>query len=153
MCSGLTSPPVAQSEFVLSWHQIQYSVPPPPSYARAPDADQGPTTTVVASEEDAEEDLEEKRKIILNGVSGFASSGRLTAILGPSGSGKTSLINVLAGRVPPTKDARLEGDVRFNDQTVDTDMYSGRIGYVEQEDALFAFSSAVETLMFAAQLR
>ena len=38
-------------------------------------------------------------KRILNGVSGHAAAGRLTAIMGPSGGGKTTLCNALAGEV------------------------------------------------------
>ena len=37
------------------------------------------------------------RRAILDGVSGTALAGRMTALMGPSGSGKTSLINAVAG--------------------------------------------------------
>ena len=37
-------------------------------------------------------------KIILNGVSGYFDSGKVTAIMGPSGGGKSSLLGCICGR-------------------------------------------------------
>jgi ABC-type multidrug transport system ATPase subunit len=91
-----------------------------------------------------------KQKVILDGVSGRHENG-LLAIMGPSGSGKTSLLNVLAGRVPRSKHARLEGEVLVNGQPrTDMNRFSA---YVEQDEALFAFSTVRETLAFTARLR
>ena len=38
-----------------------------------------------------------KDKIILNGVSGYFDSGKVTAIMGPSGGGKSSLLGCICG--------------------------------------------------------
>ena len=38
-----------------------------------------------------------KKKVLLNGVSGIARPGTMTALMGPSGAGKTTLLDVLAG--------------------------------------------------------
>lgn len=40
-----------------------------------------------------------KTKVLVEGMTGYAHRGEMTAILGPSGSGKTSLTNVLTGRI------------------------------------------------------
>ena len=91
-------------------------------------------------------------KQILRGVSGNVAPKQLLAIMGPSGSGKTSLLNVLAGRTLRAKNALLEGSVTVNGERIGSSMH--RISaYVEQDEALYAFSTVRETLMFAAQLR
>ena len=40
-------------------------------------------------------------KVVLQGVSGYAKPGTLTAILGASGAGKTSLVRVILRLHPP----------------------------------------------------
>jgi ABC-type multidrug transport system ATPase subunit len=94
------------------------------------------------------------RKILL-GAAGSAEPGQLVALLGPSGSGKTSLLNALAGRMPISKGASLVGDIRLNNVPLSQlpCPLADLIGYVEQEDALFALSTVRETLDFGAQLR
>ena len=58
-----------------------------------------------------------KEKKVLQGVSGHLAPASLLAIMGPSGSGKTSLLNVLAGRVPCTQHAKLQGKVFVNGES------------------------------------
>ena len=47
----------------------------------------------------------EKLDILKSGLSGSFSRSKLSAIMGPSGAGKTSLLNILSGRIAPTKGA------------------------------------------------
>lgn len=39
------------------------------------------------------------RKLILNGLTGYAQPGKLLAIMGPSGCGKSTLLDALAGMI------------------------------------------------------
>lgn len=55
----------------------------------------------------------DKKKNVLNGMSGELASGKLYAILGPSGSGKTTLLSLLGGLDVPTK-----GTVLFNGEDI-----------------------------------
>ncbi len=55
----------------------------------------------------------DKKRNVLNGMSGELVSGKLYAILGPSGSGKTTLLSLLGGLDVPTK-----GTVLFNGEDI-----------------------------------
>lgn len=39
----------------------------------------------------------QKRRLLLDGLTGYAEPGRIMAIMGPSGSGKSTLLDSLAG--------------------------------------------------------
>ena len=93
-----------------------------------------------------------KEKQVLEGVSGKLPPASLLAIMGPSGSGKSSLLNVLAGRVPITKKAKLSGTVKVNGESAVGKMRR-LAAYCEQDEALFALSTVRETFAFAARLR
>jgi len=95
--------------------------------------------------------LPAKKKTILNGVSGKAPSGQISAIMGPSGSGKTSLLNVLACRIQDEKNIDLKGKVLVNNKIRNEKTFTSFIGYVEQQDSLFPFLSVKETLSLAAK--
>ncbi|KAI7845221.1 hypothetical protein COHA_001265 [Chlorella ohadii] len=53
-----------------------------------------------------------QKRLLLNGISGGATPGRLTAIMGPSGSGKTTLLSALAGQMPFSKNIHLQLTVK-----------------------------------------
>ncbi|PXF46733.1 ABC transporter G family member 7 [Gracilariopsis chorda] len=91
-----------------------------------------------------------KEKIILEGVSGVATPGRVLAILGPSGSGKTTLLNTLAGRLPASSKIHLFGHVTRNGVPVDHD--DQPVAYVTQDDLFFSQLTVRETLHIAAQM-
>ncbi|KAJ3702418.1 hypothetical protein LUZ61_006123 [Rhynchospora tenuis] len=87
-------------------------------------------------------------KYILNGISGFASPGEVVAMMGPSGCGKTSLLSILGGRI---SNNAVEGSVTYNDETYNKSL-KRRIGFVTQDDVLFAHLTVRETLTYAALL-
>lgn len=91
-------------------------------------------------------------KSILSGVSGVASSGRLTAIMGPSGAGKTSLLNALAQQVPYSKSLSLHGELLIGGSS-HREVNSLHQAYVQQDDLFYSMLTVRETLKMAAHLR
>mmetsp|Transcript_8214 Transcript_8214/g.14078 ORF Transcript_8214/g.14078 Transcript_8214/m.14078 type:complete len:703 (-) Transcript_8214:560-2668(-) len=89
-----------------------------------------------------------KEREVLHSVSGVCEPGCLFALMGPSGSGKSSLLSVLGGR----STARTTGDILFNGQPM-TKAIKRSLGFVTQDDLLFAELTTFETLYFAAMLR
>eukprot|EP00667_Euglena_gracilis_P000344 EG_transcript_344 len=87
---------------------------------------------------------------LLNGVSGFARPGTMTALMGSSGAGKTTLLDVLAGR---KNTGRVEGDILLNGQKADPVTFSRVSGYVEQMDIHSPSATVAEALCFSAFLR
>jgi ABC-type multidrug transport system ATPase subunit len=90
-------------------------------------------------------------KLVLDNLSGTLEVGDFLAILGPSGSGKTSLLNVLAGRVRSGGGVDLHGEVIIRGHSISSSRSSQLIGYVTQEDHLFAHLTVRETLLLAAK--
>ncbi|KAJ1627645.1 P-loop containing nucleoside triphosphate hydrolase protein [Pavlovales sp. CCMP2436] len=92
-----------------------------------------------------------KPRLLLDGVSGAARKGQLTAIMGPSGSGKTLMLNSLCGQVRQTAGLNLEGRLRVNGQeSCPSDL---QLAYVKQEDSFYSEMTVRETLTFHAKLR
>ncbi|KAJ8906374.1 hypothetical protein NDN08_002867 [Rhodosorus marinus] len=90
-----------------------------------------------------------QRKDILNGITGFSRTGEVLAIMGPSGGGKTSLLNILAGRMY-SKDVQgytSYGGEEYSKKT------RRQLGFVTQEDLMFANLTVMESLMCTANLR
>lgn len=71
------------------------------------------------------------------------------AIIGPSGSGKTSLINILANRIITKTYC---GEVKLKGKQLGP-WIKPYLGYVQQEDTLYATDTARETLQFTADLK
>ncbi|XP_042377391.1 ABC transporter G family member 22-like isoform X1 [Zingiber officinale] len=88
-------------------------------------------------------------KDILQGITGSARPGELLAVMGPSGSGKTTLLSLLGGR---TTANIVQGSITYNDEPYSKSL-KGRIGFVTQDDVLFAHLTVRETLTYAALLR
>ncbi|KAL5069516.1 hypothetical protein RYX36_020403 [Vicia faba] len=85
---------------------------------------------------------------VLNGVTGIARPGELTAMLGPSGSGKTTLLTALAGRLT----GKVTGTITYNGNS-DSSCMKRKIGFVSQDDVVYPHLTVLETLTYTALLR
>ncbi|GBG59386.1 hypothetical protein CBR_g38412 [Chara braunii] len=92
------------------------------------------------------------QKELLKNVSGEARSGEILAIVGPSGAGKSALLDALAGRIAASASS-LEGLILVNGRPMDSKQLRKLSAYVAQDDALFAYLTVKETLLFSARLR
>lgn len=90
----------------------------------------------------------EIQKEILHGVTGSVVPGETLAIMGPSGSGKTTLLNLLGGR----NLHGITGQSTYNDLPYNKTL-KRRMGFVTQDDVLYAHLTVRETLVYAALLR
>ncbi|CAI8617927.1 unnamed protein product [Vicia faba] len=90
-----------------------------------------------------------KRKPILEGLTGYAQPGRLLAIMGPSGSGKSTLLDALAGRL--SSNIKHTGKILINGHK--QALAYGISGYVTQDEAMLSTLTAGETLYYSAQLQ
>lgn len=87
---------------------------------------------------------------LLDGISGYAKPGTLTALMGSTGAGKTTLMDVLAGRKTA---GTMEGEININGYPKEQKSFRRIMGYVEQIDSHSAFATVRETLRFSASLR
>jgi molybdate transport system ATP-binding protein len=69
----------------------------------------------------------------------FASEGRVTGLFGASGAGKTSLVNMIAGLLPPDRGVIVVGAETLDDtaKKLHVPAHRRRIGYVFQDARLF----------------
>ncbi|KAE9173099.1 hypothetical protein PF005_g26420 [Phytophthora fragariae] len=91
------------------------------------------------------------RKEILKNMSGRLAPGKITLLLGQPGSGKSALMKVLSGRFPMAKNITMEGDISFNNVSLEqiSDKLPQFVSYVEQREKLFPTITVKETLEFA----
>ncbi|TMW65968.1 hypothetical protein Poli38472_003733 [Pythium oligandrum] len=91
------------------------------------------------------------QKPILHEISGVFRPGTMTLVLGQPGSGKSSLLKVLSGRFPVTKNTSLQGSVTYNG--VHQGMLNGLlpqfVAYVTQDDKHLSLLTVKETLEYA----
>ena len=78
----------------------------------------------------------------------FTSEGGVTALFGASGTGKTSIINMIAGLLPPDRgEIALDGETLFDARArVNVPAWQRRIGVVFQEGRLFPHLSVKHNL-------
>ncbi|WP_226389030.1 ABC transporter ATP-binding protein [Penaeicola halotolerans] len=74
-------------------------------------------------------------KKVLNNVVLTLLKNHTYAFIGKSGAGKTTLINLIAGLIPPTKGSISIDEIPF--ETLDKSAYQDRIGYITQESVIF----------------
>ena len=91
---------------------------------------------------------------VLTAARGYARSGSgdaegrgLVALMGPSGSGKSTLLTLLAGH-----EFAAEGTLKLNGHAYD-ETTSASVGFVPQQDRLFASLTVAETIALSARLR
>ncbi|EXC09686.1 ABC transporter G family member 11 [Morus notabilis] len=90
-----------------------------------------------------------RKKVILEGLTGYAEPGEVLAIMGPSGSGKSTLLDTLAGRL--SSNAKQTGEILINGRK-ETLAY-GTSAYVTQDDTLMTTLTVRETVYYSALLQ
>ena len=85
----------------------------------------------------------------------FETAGGVTALFGASGAGKTTLVNMIAGLLPPDRGRiRLDDTVLFDSAArIDVPAHRRRIGYVFQEGRLFPHLSVAKNLDYGRRMR
>ncbi|KAJ0104500.1 hypothetical protein Patl1_19224 [Pistacia atlantica] len=86
---------------------------------------------------------------VLEGLTGYAEPGSLTALMGPSGSGKSTLLDALSSRL--AANAFLSGTILLNGRK--TKLSFGTAAYVTQDDNLIGTLTVRETIAYSARLR
>ncbi|KAF5730411.1 putative ATP-binding cassette transporter [Tripterygium wilfordii] len=86
---------------------------------------------------------------VLEGLTGYAEPGTLTALMGPSGSGKSTLLDALSSRL--AANAFLSGTILLNGRK--TKLSFGTAAYVTQDDNLIGTLTVRETISYSARLR
>jgi len=76
--------------------------------------------------------------------------GQLLAVVGPDGAGKTTLMQILAGILPPSEGA---GQVLGWDLSTQPERVAAQVGYMSQGFSLYDRLSVTENIAFAAGIR
>ena len=85
----------------------------------------------------------DNRKTVLNGIDFHLKRGEILCLLGPSGCGKTTMVNLIMGRLLPSK-----GTVTVMGEMAPYKTVRQKIGYMPQEDALYTDITAIDNLKF-----
>ena len=91
-------------------------------------------------------------KVIMDGVSGHASTGHVMALMGPTGSGKTTLLSALANRLDPSVTMSDSSKISYGGKKWYRPL-KRRVGFVEQDDVTYPELTVRQALTFAARLR
>jgi len=84
----------------------------------------------------------------------FASDGPVTGLFGASGAGKTSLVNMIAGLLPPDRGTIAIGSAVLDDVNagIHVPAHRRRIGYVFQDARLFPHQSVRQNLLYGQRM-
>mmetsp|Transcript_34130 Transcript_34130/g.49529 ORF Transcript_34130/g.49529 Transcript_34130/m.49529 type:complete len:875 (-) Transcript_34130:267-2891(-) len=92
-----------------------------------------------------------KKKIkILDNLTGRIKAGTMTALMGGSGAGKTSMLNSLCGRAYY---GQVTGKVFVNGHAGGIEDHKGSVGFVPQDDIMYAELTVKENLLFAGRFK
>lgn len=87
--------------------------------------------------------------VAVQGVSISIPAGAFLTLLGPSGSGKTTILNLIAGFIPPD-----EGEVYFDERPMsNVPVHKRNIGMVFQNYALFPHMNTFDNVAFPLRMR
>jgi ABC-2 type transport system ATP-binding protein len=87
------------------------------------------------------------KSLVLDDLSLVAEAGEILCILGPSGTGKTTLIRLINGSLRPD-----QGEVRMDGRHYPNRSLQFKIGYMPQDDAIYADLSGLDNLLFFGRL-
>lgn len=84
------------------------------------------------------------QEAVIKNLSLTLEGGKLTSLLGPSGCGKTTLLNLIAGVIPPSN-----GEIFFGEENVtDVPIQERNIGYVFQSYSLYPNMTVYDNIKF-----
>ncbi|CAB9510243.1 Putative white-brown complex homolog protein 30 [Seminavis robusta] len=87
---------------------------------------------------------------VVNDCTGRLPSGTMTALMGGSGAGKTSLLNALCGRAFY---GEVTGTIKINGQNSTIEDHASSVGFVPQDDIVFAELTVRENLIFSGKFQ
>ena len=95
-------------------------------------------------------EFDKGQTVALENINFELEKGELLAIMGPSGSGKTTLLKTLTGEIVPKQAKVLIDEFDFYKNFA---AFQKHIGYVPQDDLLFANLTVYQNLYYCARLR
>jgi ABC-type multidrug transport system ATPase subunit len=96
----------------------------------------------------------DKKKLILDNISGEVTSGQTLAIMGSSGAGKTTFLNYLSTRTGTSGLHKESGDIKFIVNELDESRSLAKLSaFVTQDDILYEVLTVEELLNFAALIK